>query len=494
MSKLGIGTKVAFGIGQMAEGIKNAGFNLFLLFYYTQVLGLSGTLAGTAIFIALVFDAVTDPLAGSISDSLHHRWGRRHPFMYASAVPLGIFFWAVFNPPAGLGTVGLFVWLTVFAILTRGAMTLYHVPHLALGAELSTDYHERNVIVAYRNFFGAMGVAFLIYFGFTLFFHQTPEFDYGQRNPAAYAPFGLFFAALMAVTILLSAVGTHSRIPHLARPPREQQGFGVRKLLGEMAAAGANRSFRVLLIGLILFFTARGIEAVLGLHMGTYFWGLPSEEYRNVPLAGIGGVMLGTPIWALALRWIEKKTALILSILWFSTITMIVPMLKIAGAYPAPESPLYLPLLVATSFIAAFGGAAGLVAAGSMLADIADEHELDTGRRQEGIFFGALSFSGKASHGLGGLVGGIGLDLIRFPAQAEPGQVAEGTLTALGLLYGPGVFVAGLVAAAAIATYRIDRRRHETIQEELLRRRSVATTELAGENSAVPAGVAAGAD
>ncbi len=99
-----------------------------------------------------MFDAVTDPLTGSISDTLRHRWGRRHPFMYASAVPLGLFFALVFNPPDGLGQWGLFAWLTTFAVLTRGAMTLYHVPHLALGAELSTDYRERSVIVcAQRN-------------------------------------------------------------------------------------------------------------------------------------------------------------------------------------------------------------------------------------------------------------------------------------------------------------------------------------------------------
>jgi Na+/melibiose symporter-like transporter len=494
VTKIKIGTKLAFGLGQMAEGIKNYGFNLFLLFYYTQVLGLSGTLAGAAILIALVFDAVTDPLAGSISDSLHHRWGRRHPFMYASAVPLGLFFWLVFSPPEGLGHIGLFAWLTTFTILTRGAMTLYHVPHLALGAELSSDYNERNVIVAYRNFFGAVGIAFIIYVGFTVFFHKTPGFEFGQRNPAAYAPFGLFFGAAMAITILVSAIGTHSRIPHLPSAPAKQQGFRASKLLREVSEAGANRSFRVLLVGLILFFTARGIESVLSLHMGTFFWGLPSEEYRLVPLIGIAGVMIGTPVFAVALRWIEKKPALIFSILWFSAITMAMPILKILGLYPPRESSLYLQLLILSSFIAAFGGSAGLIASGSMLADIADEHEVNTGRRQEGIFFGALSFSGKASHGVGGLIAGIGLDLIRFPAQVDPGQVPEGTLIALGLLYGPGVFAAALVAVAFFVGYRLDRSRHAEIQEELFQRRVADSFEREGQREATVPRAAVGGD
>ena len=131
-SALTFNTKFAYGIGQLAEGLKNSALSTFVLFYYNQVLGLSGTLAGTAILIALLFDAVSDPLAGSLSDNWQSRWGRRHPFMYASALPLGIAFFFLFSPPEGLSEFSLFLWLTVTVVLTRGAMTLYHVPHIAL--------------------------------------------------------------------------------------------------------------------------------------------------------------------------------------------------------------------------------------------------------------------------------------------------------------------------------------------------------------------------
>ena len=156
-SALTFNTKFAYGIGQLAEGLKNSALSTFVLFYYNQVLGLSGTLAGTAILIALLFDAVSDPLAGSLSDNWRSRWGRRHPFMYASALPLGIAFFFLFSPPEGLSEFSLFLWLTVTVVLTRGAMTLYHVPHIALGAELSEDYDERTQIVSYRYFLGFAG-------------------------------------------------------------------------------------------------------------------------------------------------------------------------------------------------------------------------------------------------------------------------------------------------------------------------------------------------
>ena len=87
---LDLSSKLSFGIGQIAEGVKTCAFGTYLLFYYNQILGLSGDLAGLAIFIALVFDAVTDPIAGSVSDRWRSPMGRRHPFMYASALPLAI--------------------------------------------------------------------------------------------------------------------------------------------------------------------------------------------------------------------------------------------------------------------------------------------------------------------------------------------------------------------------------------------------------------------
>ncbi|MFT7112887.1 MAG: GPH family glycoside/pentoside/hexuronide:cation symporter, partial [Porticoccaceae bacterium] len=133
LANLSLHTKFAYGIGNLAERLKNAGFDTFLFFYFTQVMGLSGSLTGVAILIALIFDAITDPLIGSLSDNWKGRGGRRHPFMYAAALPLAIAYVALFNPPTSFGQMGLFIWLTLGAIAVRAAMTLYHVPYLALG-------------------------------------------------------------------------------------------------------------------------------------------------------------------------------------------------------------------------------------------------------------------------------------------------------------------------------------------------------------------------
>ncbi|MFT6044272.1 MAG: GPH family glycoside/pentoside/hexuronide:cation symporter, partial [Porticoccaceae bacterium] len=132
--------KLGYGIGQVSEGVKTAAFNIFLFFYFNQVLGLSGSLAGIAAFLALTADAVTDPMIGHISDRWHSRWGRRHPFMLVGAVPFGLALAMLFSPPSDLSQYGLFGWMLGWSVAVRLMMTLFYVPHLSLGAEIVTDY------------------------------------------------------------------------------------------------------------------------------------------------------------------------------------------------------------------------------------------------------------------------------------------------------------------------------------------------------------------
>lgn len=481
MQKLGFLTKLWFGVGQAAEGIKNAAFSFLLLFLYSQVLGLPAFLAGTALAIALAFDAATDPVAGSLSDSLKHRWGRRHPFMYASAVPLALSFALVFHPPSGLGQMGLFVWLTVFAVLVRGAMTLFHVPHLALGAELTDDYGERTIVVAYRTFFGFLGAGFLFLLSGIIFFRSTPEFENAQMNPEVYPNLGVFFGVVMMVTILASALGTHSRIPYLQRPPEEPEPFSAQRLLRELREALANPSFRAFFGCLIFFFVARGTEITVGLHMGTYFWQLSPQQVTLIPLCGLAGVMLSIPVWAVLSRRVEKKPMFLLGIIWFSALTMLLPLAKIWGLMPPQESPTYVPLIFGIAFLAGFGGGAPMMVSGSMLADIADEYDLETGRRQEGIFFGAISFAGKAAAGVGSALAGIAITLIHFPLRVEPGTVAQSTVHALGYVAGPGVAVLAAAGIALMTRYDLDRARHAEIQT-LLRAQRDSSSNPPGES------------
>jgi Na+/melibiose symporter-like transporter len=475
-TRLSRATKLGYGLGQLAEGVKNTAFSAFLLFYYNQVLGLSGVLAGVALGLATIADAIADPLMGSISDSFRHRWGRRHLFMYAAVVPLAISFTLLFAPPAGLGTTGLFFWLLGCTMAVRGAMTLYGVPHMALGAELSSDYAERTAIVAYRNVFGFLGGVLVVVAGWGYFFRARPGFPEGQLNAAQYPLFGVCCGLAAAASVLVSALGTHARIPLLVQPRHAKEGLSVGRLYGEMREALANPSFRALFIGTVLLFITRGIEQGLGIYMATHFWLISPSEILRVQGAALAGLFAGTILWVLISRRVDKRPAFLAGVTVFSIFSLLPPLGKMAGWFPHRDSAAYVPLLAALAVIAALGAAAGLVTSGSMMADIADEHELDTGRRQEGIFFGALLFAVKATSGLGQFIAGWGLDLIEFPLRAEPGSVPSHTTDALAILYGPGIAFIAVLSVLVLSRYRITTARHAEIVAALTRRAELAAT------------------
>jgi Na+/melibiose symporter-like transporter len=136
--------KAAFGAGSIADSIYFYAWDLFVLFYYTQVLGLPGSLTGLAILVSLVVDAVSDPYVGYLSDKWRGlRWGRRNTLIIATALPLAVSFILLFTPPQGLGQAALFGWLLAFGILSRILLTFFAIPYKAISADLSRSVIER---------------------------------------------------------------------------------------------------------------------------------------------------------------------------------------------------------------------------------------------------------------------------------------------------------------------------------------------------------------
>jgi Na+/melibiose symporter-like transporter len=151
---------LAFGIGASGEAIYLGLSNAFIVIFYNQVIGLNNALIGIAIMLAMIGDAISDPLVGIVSDRWRSRLGRRHPFLIAAPVPLALSLYCVFNPPDWLldlsSDTAIFIWLSVWTIVSRTVLTLFNVPHLALGGELSKDQHERSQLFSANTIFGAV--------------------------------------------------------------------------------------------------------------------------------------------------------------------------------------------------------------------------------------------------------------------------------------------------------------------------------------------------
>jgi len=472
-AKLSWRTKLTYGVGRAAEGIKTRAFEFFLFFYFVQVLGLSGSLAGLAVGVSLIVDAVIDPLIGSYSDNLQSRFGRRHPLMYAALPPLGITFYLLFDPPDGLGPMGLFFWLTGFSILSRAAIALFHVPHLSLGAELSSHYTERSSVVAIRTLFGAAGSVLCLLVGMNYFFAPSGDFTNGQLDPSRYPPFALTMALVMVVVIAFSALGTHRLIPTLPKAVHNDLGTGLIRMLREMRQALANKSFRALFVGLLFFYVVVGTHATLQLHMSTYYWEMSQTQISSYIIWASVGFIAGLMILRRSHERFDKKLTFVIGSAMLVLLVAIGPTLREIGYFPANDHPALFPVLLFLVFLAAFFAALAGVSGGSMMADIADEHELTNGRRQEGIFFGAASFAGKSASAFGHIMAGIAIDLIAFPVRAEPGAIADEKLTELGLFNGPMIAVIMAVGVIYFTRYNLTRQRHAEILQTLRERNAI---------------------
>jgi Na+/melibiose symporter-like transporter len=455
-----------YALGAVPGGIGALAFS-YLVFYYNQVLGIPASLIGLAAVLVSAFDAVTDPVAGAISDRTRTRWGRRHPFLFAMAIPSALTFYWIWAPPDGLSLTQMMVVLLTVHLVKRLIDTFYAVPYLALGAEISSDYEVRTRIVTMRNIYFHIGRAIAGALLLLWFLRPTPEYPNGQLNPAAYPRFGAVFALVTAAVLLYSAWRTRSWIGHLSEPSVAEH-RGARDLLGEFRLVLRLRTFRALLFGSVARHIAWGVSDALGLYMATFFWGISTDVLFFWGIGMFGGLFIGLPFWERVAARFDRRPICMLGDGIYFVFFCLPYLFKVAGLWPDAGHVLYVPLyILTTGFIAHFGIAASSAMMGSMLGDVTDQDELAHGRRREGVIFGAESFTWKALTGLGPLVAGLVVDGVGLSESTDPAAVSAGTRTALGLAQGGVMAVCFALAVGFISRYDLDRRSHEEILESL---------------------------
>ena len=462
-SQLGLRTRLSYGVGATAESAIAMAFNTFNFLFYNNVLGLSGTLCGLAVTIALIFDAFSDPLVGSISDRWRSRWGRRHPFLYAAPIPMGAFFFLIYSPPEGLEGIGLFAWFTTFTVLLRTAQTLYQVPHLALGAEMTSGYRERSVLMSFNTIFGLIGTFSVFFLGWSYF----GTLDEGTSNRDGYWTMAAVIAVFSIVVVFASAFFTRDQIPRLSTAPVGLPRFGAGQLLLEVRDCLSNDNYRHLVLGLFFLSATLGLHETLSSHLSLFFWELPAEKIRFMVLGAPPGLFVASLLTPRLHQAFNKRNALIAGILGMCLAVAGPVALRLLGIFPGNESPALFPILCVFKGFSYCMSAVMVISIASTLADVTDEHELTTGRRQEGVFFAARAFFGKLTSGLGHLLAGLAMDLIAFPVGARPGTVEPDVLVQFGVVAGPLTVLPALVSIVFYARYGIDEARHQEIRRAL---------------------------
>ena len=464
---------LSFGIGEAAGAFKNMAWGVLLLFYYQQIVGVEAYLVGAGIAIAVLFDAISDPLIGIWSDRIRTRWGRRHPMLFIAALPLAVSFVALFNPPDGIGDIAGFLWLTVFGVLVRASYTFYNIPHMALGAEMAGDYNQRSTLFGYSAFIGAMSVAVAYGLIMRYYFTPTPEYDPGLLNAPRYVEMSLTFAAVMVVAILLCVLGTKGEIPHL-RETQVRERFGLLTVFRELIAVFGNRSFRAIFFGLILGSVIGGVESAFTPFMGFHFWDFTTTDLAWLALVGLLAFPVSFVLIPALTRLLDKRMAVVVPLACWITAVNVPICLRLLDVswFPGNESPWVLIIFLSASTVGALAAPIIGATANSMLADVADEHELDTGIRREGVLYSARAFSAKATAAFGTLFGGILLSAIEFPENAARGTVPPETVWNLGLIAGPATSIFSLLALGFYLRYEINRTRHAEIAAALRHRQA----------------------
>jgi GPH family glycoside/pentoside/hexuronide:cation symporter len=455
--KLPLKTKILYGFGAAAYGVKDNGFAVFLLYYYNQVVGMRADVVSLAIAIALFVDAFIDPLIGQMTDRTRTPIGRRHPWLYGAALPIAIAWLLLWHPPETSATLQFFYLLTM-AMLVRITLSAYEVPSLALLPELSRDYHDRTSTLRYRTLFGwASGLGIMV-LAYGVLLVPSEEYPVGLLNVDGYASYAIIGACVMAVAVLVSALSTHKRIVGRYKAessqPKTAEGFS------EMLSAFRFSPFLLLMFAGVFAFTNQGLTFAMTPYLLTHVWEFGSAEmtlYSAVLFIGvILAFLLVTPI---SKRTGKPKGAAFLTL--FAVIVGTAPYwLRMIDLFPAPGSPYLIPSLFTFLVIGIAASISAMILTMSMMADVTDAYAFDVGKRTEGLFSSGMWFMQKMVGGMGILLSGLIISFIQLPAQAVPGSVDPVIVDNLALIFVSMVTVIGLAGAWAYTLFPLSEQDH----------------------------------
>ncbi len=471
-------TRLSFAAGGIAYGVKGNGYSYFLMLCYGQAFGMPSAQVGLALMLAFVFDAISDPVVGYLSDNTKSPLGRRHIYMYAAALPVAVGYWWLWNPPDALvmadSKTGLFWFLVSIAIGVRLLITFYEIPCTALAAELTTDYDDRTRLLTLRSVMVFAGGVIMA--ATTLFFILDSDATGSSfTDTDGFGRYGFYAALAIFSSIMVCAIGTHRYIPHLHKANTTPSSF--RKAIGDVYETLKNRSLMALFLSQLSGAAAFGVGAALIYYLHGYYWAFEGSQSAMVTASVLVSAFLALFIGpGLSKRTGKRKAAIILGLvaLFFA----LAPVgLRLIGMMPDNGNPAVFVIVLVSTLLeyAAFIAMSALV--NSMMADLAEDTELRTGRRSEGVLFAVMSFTRKAVEGVGVMAAALILTLISFPEGRDPGEVPQDAIDRLGEFYFPVVLVLWSGMVAMMLLYRINRGDHEANLRELAARAAAKVEE-----------------
>jgi GPH family glycoside/pentoside/hexuronide:cation symporter len=420
--------------------------SLYVMNYSTDVLLIGPAIIGAIFSASRIINAITDPFIGHVSDRTRSRFGRRRLWMLVSIVPTALLFYMMFTQPASLVGTSLVVWMAVSIIGFYAAINLCFIPHLSLGAEITSDNHQRNRLFGFRHAGYTFGQVLALY---TLQLAVSA----GQEGPDAVqaAVRGLAITAGVGFALLvLFAVFT-------VEERADYAGSVHSSFFSSIAHVWGNSHARLLLI--VSFIENVGFAAISGLAVYVAEYVVERPELAGlVILAYLGPSAAFAPLWPKVARRVGKVR------LW--RYSMIATALAFGGLFPVLyfQGPLQLPGLFTLLFIAGLAGGCGGTMGPSVQSDVIDYDELQTGERKEGMYFAVWDFVFKSAIGMMALLTGFTLQATGFtPNETQP----ESARLAMTLLFSIFPLLCYLVGTWIFTRFSFDEKAHAEVMESM---------------------------
>jgi len=447
-------TKIGYGVSELGTMACEMLLRLYLLIFYTDYIGLKPQLAGYAVAIAVIWDAVTDPVMGIISDVTHSRWGRRRPYILIGSLFLAFSIIILFSDPGETGQTGKFLYLLMAYILVNTAMTVVTVPHFALARNVTFDPNERVEVFGWRLFFGNIGFfAGTVLPGiFLLFYYTGPDVSNKilAHHRAAQA-LGVMIVAASATTFLATKNIDKGRASYTISGPEDLFAF--------LRSALQNKAFITLFLAYSMAMVGISLNSSLSLYFYRYRLALPEKNIQFILAAFVIIFSLSIAGWVfIARKYGKKKPAILASFMLGLILSFTYPFIP-----PGKTIPALFCVLITGSLV----GSITLIE--SLAADTIDLDELLCGINREGLYFGFWKMGIKFSRAAALILTGHLLHAIGY----IPNQVqSPGVGFNLALIYGPGVGVFILLGSLILCFMPLTNERHRRIQSLLIRKRA----------------------